>query len=360
MATPAEIDVLWKRLGSEGPERVLAELSGLEGISLAARTLRGIALFDAGDYQGAVAALRAVLTVEEQNPVVRSYLVLALFRAGRNREAGELLLDERTVLFPQPDFLVRFVRLFWPLRFTTTLRREIMPSTGEGLPADPFAVDYRRWQAHREEIDIELLERPERVNSVGDVISGLREISAAGGALRRATRRLASRYHRQAVRAYHGENRAMAALLFGRAHEIRPLFELYATHHAFMCLLQDGAAEAKAILAPFLVRAVGDFEKDRDASLLPLPDTIVCHAWCLHELGDHQGALEALRVIEAEGPEDFGIHFLGAVCSLMAGEEQRFEALLRVALDRYFIDTWEQFLAPFIRRVGRWLVEQGG
>jgi tetratricopeptide (TPR) repeat protein len=363
MQANRETDRLWRELETNGPAaalRVLPEYA--EGEPLVRRTLRGLVLLENENHAAAAAEFRAVLQQEPQNPVARHYLILALFGLGEDAEAGELLLATGAVLFPQRAFLIHFVRVFWPLRFTTSLGRTIVPAAATP-PEDPFAAEYAAWLEQRDGLDRQRLELLDRADSVSEVIVALREWWSARttpeGRRHHAARRLAARYHARGMAAYHSEDKQLANFLFSRAHEIRPLCEEFADHYASLTLLAGDAQAGRETLAPFLVRAVERFDKSREQSHLPPIDTVIMHAWTLHEVGEHAEALRALSTIRPDGPFDLGAHYLAAVCWLMLGNDRNYQKAMEEALGPYFIDSWEQLVHPFVQRVGEWL-KRGG
>lgn len=312
----ASVAELWARYDAGEAGAVLAELSNLPKAAESVYwTLKGLAAVDAGEPAAAAEALRLVLEREPENPVAQLFLVLALFQSGEDVAAGEQL--GRTILFPHHGFLRRFLKTFWPLRFSTSLGA--WPENVEAAFSDPFAKRFE-------------------------------ELSKAGG---KPARRLAEKYFNWGVKAFHGRKEAEARHCFSRARALAPDNEMAAAHYAYLELLHNNATGAKAALDPLLPGFVEEFEKDRTA--YPAPDTIVCYAWCLHEMGRQGDAIRALSAVEPEGPEDFGAHFVAAVCWVMMENDEAFERAYEKAMVSYFIDTWEQLMRPFLLKTGAWL-----
>ncbi|MCC7391857.1 hypothetical protein IT571_05810 [Candidatus Sumerlaeota bacterium] len=363
MILPAEIDRLWRRLEEGDAAGILAALNEREGaLSPPALLLRGIAAMDAGAMDAAFRDLQSVLALEPSNPVAPLYLALVHFARGNVADAARNLPPPGGVVFPQHAFLIRFIRLFWPLRFTSSLGLQLLDEDS-AVNADPFAAEYDRWVAMRGSVDAERLELLEKADTLGESAKAMGEavkgIAGTDGGGHRFVRRLGDKYHARAIREYHAGRKAMAALLFRRAHELRPLNELYATHFASLSMLQGDAATGVAALTPFLLRGVSEFDRTRKAEALPAMDTVVAYAWCLHDMDRQEEALQVLSLISPEGPEDLGAHFLAAVCWLRLGNEENFRAAMNECLRHYFIDGWEQIIQPFIQRVRRWLEESG-
>ena len=69
------------------------------------QTLHGLALYETGRYAEAAETFRRILEKEPENAVAQLFIVLALFRIGENRLAGQRLLHE-TIIFPHRFWLI--------------------------------------------------------------------------------------------------------------------------------------------------------------------------------------------------------------------------------------------------------------
>ncbi len=325
---------LWSRFEDGAASEVVEKLSPLPPEApVVYHTLRGLALLDTGKPAESAVELKHVLTLQPENPVAQLFLVLALFQNGEEREAGELLTSDSLVLHPHLGFLEHFMRIFWPLRYTTSLGtwNDVAASPVIEDPFDRLFTDWEKSQSG----------------------NGDRTQPHAPG------RRLAQKYFQRGIKAFHKERRSAARYDFARAYRIHPENETYAAHFAFLELLHNGAEAARKALEPLLGRHVDEYRETRDPGSLPLPDTLVCYAWSLHDTGNHREAIRALSLVEPEGPEDFGAYFVCACCWLMIGDGAAFRQAFGTAMDLYFIDTWEQLLRPFIRKTGDWLMAGG-
>ncbi len=347
-----KIGGLWARLEAGDAAGVAAELGSLpDDVPVVFLTLKGRALLESGDPVSASAVFDKVLERDPENPVAQLFLVLALFEEGNDREAGDLLM-RRAILHPHRGFLQRFVRLFWPLRFSSSLGRAPVQQIAVD-PEDPFEKQYH---AVKGETPPEQ-EKPTSSESIRQVA---REALTTPG--RRAARRraLADRYLRRGAREFSRGRLETTRLLFARALELRPRHEVTVAHYAYIQWVLGQPETGLRVLEPFVRDAVAAYDAHSDPDRLPGPDTLVCYAWCLHELGRFDDALRVLALVQPEGPEDYGAWFLAAVSWLMLGRHEEFAEAFRFASTDFFIDTWEQLLRPFVLRVGTWLVEEGG
>lgn len=353
---------LWNQLESGQPQAVLRALEGLASDAPTVyQTLRGLALYQNGQYVEATAQLEELLCQDRQNPLAQLYLVLAAFQAGEDERAGRLLLHEIVVL-PHRGWLEEFLRIFWPLRFTTSLQETPPPEAGaQSAPEEDR--NCARFEAAR----AWLAENPDRQEAVGRALTPAGELAdmavslfTGEGRRRLAVRRLAEAYLRRAEKAYLAGNLERALLLMRRSHALQPLNGTVAANVAFLQLLQGRRTEAFDFLDPLMEQRLARLEEHPgEKNLLPGNDLLVAYAWALHERGSHEEALEILSAVHPEGPEDLGAHFVAAVCWLMLGRETEFREAFAVATTAFFIDTWEQLLRPFILRTGAWL-ESGG
>ncbi|CAN5448925.1 hypothetical protein BH09SUM1_BH09SUM1_06090 [soil metagenome] len=353
-ADSASIAALWERFEERGPEPVLAALPAHSLQTGARQTLQALALFSAGEFAAAAQAFERCIAEDGQNPVARLYLALALYQSGDPRAAGDAL--GRAVILPHSQWLKEFLRIFWPKRLAGEMNAILNPTIQF---SDPFADDYRRWKDHEADVSAEELEDEPNHGAIRQMASAMARLTSDRGKLHKATRALGDRYAARAVAAYQSGKLPDAIRLFQRAREVRPLSEEITANLAYLYLLAGRGAEALPLLEAAAVRAMDKFDRAKDAELLPQPDTVVCLAWSLHEAGEHRKALELLSGIRPEGPDDWGSHFVAAVCWLMLGDEKHYSDALRAALGPYFIDTWEQLLRPFVMATGEWLREEG-
>jgi tetratricopeptide (TPR) repeat protein len=140
-----------------------------------------------------------------------------------------------------------------------------------------------------------------------------------------------------------------------RSHEINPHDENALTNLGYLYLLTGRREEALALLDPEMKRRLALYAEKKDEKVLPHMELLVVYAWAVHEAGRHEEALHLLSAVHPEGPEDLGAHFVAAVCWLMLDRQNEFRQCFRIAMTKYFIDTWEQLMLPFIHRVGAWM-----
>ncbi len=357
MAKLPDIDPLWKKLDSGAAAEILPTLEGLpKDAPLVYRTLHGLACYETGEFQKSEEILRQVLEVENENPVAQLFLVLALFEEGKDQEAGELLM-KRAVLHPHRGFLIRFMRTFWPLRFEPSLGS--FEQDLESEAKDPLASQYESWKSAAGDGEPVSLEPPEGESLGTEIQRHINELTSASGKRVRKGRSLATKYLKQGAGQYVAGDLASAQLSMVRAHEIRPMNEEVANHFAYVALFSGKVDEAMAALEPVLEEKVAKYDESREIGCLPTYDTLACYAWALHESGRHQDAIRVVSLVREEGPEDYGANFIAAVCWLMLNNEDLFKSAFNRAMDKFYIDTWEQLARPFVLKVGRWL-EAGG
>jgi tetratricopeptide (TPR) repeat protein len=324
--SPAQLDALWNRLHAGEPGAVLDALAAHDATRPPALTLRALARLGVADWSGALADLEAVLAAQPENAVAALHRVFPLHHLGRHAEAAALLRGG-AVLMPHRDFLAQFVETFWPLHFTTALGapRAEVPAALLAPPQDPAP-------------GIEPTGNP--ILALSRVLIAL---GSAGGRAALARQREANRRAAGGIRAYMAGDLGAALDHLARAHRAEPANEGTAANLAFALLAANQPAAALDVVLPHLAEAA-------------LPDTIVSAGRALHHLGRQEEALRLLAVVEAEGPEDYYAHFARATCLLAQGNPA-WRPMLDTALDGYFIDTWEQMLVPFIRRVADWMAD---
>jgi tetratricopeptide (TPR) repeat protein len=310
------IDAQWARLSAGAAQNVLEAFAEDDApLPEAALQLRALTQWTLGNTEQSLADLEAVLRIDAQNPVALLWKGLALARLGRSKEAAQHLRHE-AVLLPHRQWIAHFLRTFWPqrqaMRFTVDL-----PDA-----RDPFNCDYKRWKSLA-------LESP-------DVPPGPSE------------RRLADRYHTLAMKKYIQRQVSEAAFLFARAGTVDPTRPDIAVHSSFADLMAGHPERALARTTP-LIQQFLQSQDDRDPA--PAPELLFVWGWALHEMGDFRQSLLAVSCVHPEGPDDWFGHFLAAVNWLQLGRDDEFREALDLALDRYFIDTWEFLLLPFIERV---------
>ncbi len=288
--------------------------------------------------------------VERENPVARGHLALTLFQLGERAESAKLFRD--SVLFPHAGFLRRFLEVFWPLRFETSL----------GKPAkQEFQVPQKAkalWQTALERLQHF---QPDELEPNADA-RFLAQLSDLGWRLftkegRRINqiRTAGDKLSAIAIDEFFKGRRRSALEVFSYAHDVRPLNQKITEHLAYLLLLDGRPEEAEKLLEDLIQNAITRFDQDRSEQDLPQPDAIVCYAWCRHEQGFHGEAIKLLSAVYPEGPEDYGSHFVAAMSWLMLGRSDEFRAALSQALGPYFIDTWEQIVRPFIATTLLWL-----
>lgn len=316
-------------------------------------TLFGLHALDVDQPAKSVEYLQRAIALEPQNVVARLHLALAVYRIGDPAASATTL---RSVpLFPHTGFLLRFLHLFWPLRFSTSLGHPVTDSGPAPVGRDPLDAPFRALEPRLAEIEKESMEPPAGESLGGEVSRHHRELTTAEGKEARSARTLSDRYLKRGISAFLSGDRPLALHCFTRARLLRPANESAAAHFAWVSLLVGEPEQAREAMEPVLEARLAEYEKSRLKEALPTPDALVCYAWCLHEAGEHRDALRVLALVEPEGPEDFGAHFVAGVCWLMLGNREMADRLLKVALSTYFIDTWEQIVRPFVTRTIDWM-----
>lgn len=320
-----EVDELFTKLEVGASRRVVEELEGMGGETpLVLQTLLARALQEEGRHGEAIDRFLHVLGREPENPVARQFLLFSLFAEGRVEEAGKFLLPGASPVFPHSAFLLKFLRTFWPLRFTTELGA---PEPGHELPESP---------ADKVEAEAERL------------------LSSDSAGTPAARRRAAKIQHR-AVARFRSGDRKTAHRYFCWAHRLAPDDPLIAAHHGYLSLLMGNSERALAVLEPLVEGSLERFDASRKGTDLPLPDLLVAFAWALHDQGRHGEALRVLSAVHPEGPDDYAAHFVATVCWIMLDEEIASRRAFELVTGSFFIDTWEQILQPFLTRTGEWL-----
>ncbi|MBI5154436.1 tetratricopeptide repeat protein, partial [Candidatus Poribacteria bacterium] len=299
-----EVDRLWDSLRAGDPAAVAARLGQSESLEPATLTLRGIARLDSGDPAGAVTDLTLVLRAEPENPVARLNRALAHFhRAEFQSAVADLTAGP---IFPNADFVKRFLRTFWPVQFQHPELACAVP--GGGASAEVAAPALARFG--REPI------------SKSQALRWSGELAAAG--LRLAERR----------------NMAGAARLFVRAQELDPGDSELRMAASWALLHTGHFAEAEQTLAPIFEASLAEFERSRALESLPPQHAISQYAWALHGQGRHDEALAVCATSRPEGPDDFHAHIVAAVVWITLGEREKAEVLLDRALGSFLLDTW--------------------
>ncbi|MCC5874596.1 MAG: hypothetical protein JJU11_00115 [Candidatus Sumerlaeia bacterium] len=320
-----ELDRLWVLLDQGRPDEVLGALAdGEDSLPEPGLVLLALAKLDAGIPHESVRCLEKVLARNPENLVARMFLMLALHQGGEVAAAGRLLQDLLPIL-PHRGFLKRFLEIFWPKR-AVILAHGSNPDEVE----DPDNSEFEQ------------------------LLAGVTPDAKPNA----RTRRLSARYASRGVSSFHRQDSASAFSCLYKAHRLNPGDESIAANAAFAALHCGRAEVVASMLEPFLEKAAS--ASDPAKAPLPLPDTIVCQAWACHEQGRNEEALRLLALVEPDGPEDCYTHFIAAMASLDLGRTDDFRALLDHGLTYYFIDTWEQVLAPFVRRTANWLADETG
>lgn len=278
----------------------------------AAELLRGLALLDSGDPAAAAEVLRPLHAAKPENLVLRWNLALAFLRIGNHQEAHELLKD--AVLFPQHDILRRALETLWPLRRTG----DFAVLTFGRQSATPHSTDFARYEKCRAQ--------------------------ATAGQCRRLGNRL---LHAGRV-AFERDEFSTATTLFQRAATILPTDPEALTSAVHLLLLHCQPAAARELLAPTVDGGLEKWATGRNPRDLPDVLTVTAWAWMLHTEGNHRDALAWLSLVEPQGPEDYGSHFVAAVCWMELGEHDKFRQALQFALGPFFLDTWLSFLRPML------------
>jgi thioredoxin-like negative regulator of GroEL len=316
MPNATEIDTLFAAVADGRPVEVLEKLALEQDLPMAARVLRGIAALDALDLQLAAVELTAVLEAQPDNPPARHHLALVRFRQGDREEAARLLRSGP--LLPQPAFLVRFLRIFWPIQFKEP---SIRLPRAESLPDE--------WP-HRQEVE-SWLSAPESLS--------------AG-----ARRRLAGKLTKAARAADKQKHHLLAEHLFGHAAALDPANVDLRFTLAHMHLELGRNAEALEIMNALNREAI--------AANTPLPpQAIVLHAWALHASGEHEPALLLLSRVRPQGPDDFLAHIVAAVCWDALGNRANADRNYQLAFGGFFIESWLGFTKPYLDKVVAWMMD---
>ncbi len=316
MPTAPEIDSLYAAMADGRPGEVLEKLASEQNPPIAARVLRGIAALDARDLQLAAVELSAVLEMQPDNPPARHHLALVRFQQGDHEEAARLLRSGP--LLPQPAFLVRFLRIFWPIQFKDP---SIRLSEKDVLPSD--------WP-HRREVE-SWLSTPE---------------SLSPGARKSLSTRLVKTARAVDKRRQH----LLAEHLFGHAAALDPTSVDLRFTLAHMHLELGRNAEALEIMSALNREAI--------AAHTPLPpQAIVLHAWALHANGQHGPALLLLSRVRSQGPDDFLAHIVAAVCWDALGNRPNADRNYHLAFGGFFIESWLGFTKPYLDKVVAWMMD---
>lgn len=314
------IDQAWSRIDGGAPAEALALLAPMGEGGAPTLLARGVAHLDAGSAAEARACLEKAATLDPANVVARSYLALARWADGDAPGAAEAM--GHNLLFPHRGYIERLLRTFWPLRFSSTLRRAALPQSSREVQ---HSCDYNRFLAHEDKVP-----------------AGKR-------------RKLADRLADAGQHDFDRGDYACCALQFERAYQLDPenaeIALLYVAG-----LLAVGRSEDAFDITDRLMRAsIAEAEKDRPALEQIEPILIVSHAAAMHDLGRHREALLLLSGVRHPEFEDASAHFTAATCWLMLGNEEAFRDSFRAAMDRYFLDTWQFRITPFCHQVATWL-----
>ncbi len=320
-----QIDDYWDKMTEGQGTTVARALVDTAELSPAARTLRGMARYEAGNYADSEADFTAVLELLPDSVVARLHRGLARFRLGNTTGALEDL--KSGAFFPEAGFLKRFLRTFWPLRFTTPeLARIEAPE-----PAPDTVLLNKEYQAWK----------------------------AAPDSMKPGKRAaLAERMSERGVKQFFGKHFGMALELFRRAGEMEPENEIYQNYISSVKLHLGQSKEALAIIEPLVRNRMDKYLETNQPDDLPTSDLLAHWAFCLHECGQHRAALAVIARVRPEGPEDFNIHLIAALCWMMLDERLKSEAAFDLALGDFFYDSWGMVIEPFTEVVMKWLSEQ--
>jgi Tfp pilus assembly protein PilF len=314
MISAPEIDTLFAAVQTGCPREVLEKLAPESDLPLPARVLLGIAALEAGDPGRSARELESVLQDQPDNPPARLHLALAKYQQGQPAECARLL--KAGPLLPQPAFLVRFLRLFWPMQFENPAIR----LAGEKPVPDEWPL--------KAEVQ-EALANPE---------------SLSPG----AKKSLAAKLIKAAQKADKRRERLVAAHLFTQAAQLTPDNADIAFTLAHLHLELGAFGEALRLMDELNTRAV--------AAKIPLqPQAITLHAWALHANGQHKAALAMLSRTRPQGPDDFLAHILAAVCWDALGERDNAQRNYDQAFGPFFIESWLGFTKPYLDKVNVWL-----
>jgi tetratricopeptide (TPR) repeat protein len=314
------IDQAWGHIDGGEPASALAILEPLGSSTAPALLARGVAHLDAGNAAQARECLEKAASLAPDNVVAKSYLALARWASGDAPGAAEAMSHH--VLFPQRGYIERLLRTFWPLRFSSTLRRAARPAASREVQ---HSCDYNRFLAHE-----------------GKVPAAKR-------------RRLADRLAAAGQAEFDKGDYLAAVLQFERAHQLDPEDGDIALLFVAALLAVGRSEDAFDITDPYLRASLAEARAGRPAFEQIEPRLLVSHAAALHDMGRHRDALLVLSGVRHPEYEDAQAHFTAATCWLMLGNEEAFRDTFRTAMDRYFLDTWDFRLTPFCRQVAAWL-----
>lgn len=317
--TPTQVEAAWTRLDAGESAAVADELKDLADEDSTSIQLRAHARYDSGDWAGAAADWERVLALDEQNPVARNHLALARFRLGDAKGAADLL--EGAPLFPQAGFLARFLDLFWPLRGTTGIARTNISEPGEV----PFSAEYARFEAHAEKV------------------------------APRLRRKLAGRMMDEGMIEFEKGRFSSARTLFDRAAKVAPDMEDATCASVAMALIDGEAEEALDRIQPIFAIVLAALEKDPGRVDEVDPHFVSLLGSALHGVGRHGEALRVLAHARPAGPDDWGAHFVAAMCWNAIGRRADSRRLLAIALGPFFLPTWETAIRPFVLKTAKWL-----
>lgn len=314
MISAPEIDTLFAAVQAGRPREVVEKLSPEADLPLPGRVLLGIAALEAGDAGRAAQELEAVLREQPDNPTARLHLALARYRQGDGAECARLL--KAGPLLPQPAFLVRFLRIFWPLQFENPTIR----LAGEKAVSE-------QWPLRAE---------------VEEALANSESLSPG------AKRALAARLIKAAQQADKRKERLIAEHLFDQAARITPENADIAFTLAHLHLELGKYGESLRLMDELNTKAV--------SAKVPLqPQAITLHAWALHANGEHKAALAMLSRSRPQGPDDFLAHIIAAVCWDALGERDNAQRNYDQAFGPFFIESWMGFTKPYLDKVIVWL-----
>ncbi|MDK2970274.1 MAG: hypothetical protein PWP23_29 [Candidatus Sumerlaeota bacterium] len=314
-----ELDREWARLATHSAAEVAQALPYATAAEPAALVLRGIARYEAGDFAGAREDFDLVLSKQSENAVARLHRGLALYRLG---ETGAALADFTAApIFPERQWVKRALRVFWPIHFEhpAVLEHGLAPLAP---PADLQAAV----EASRPEV------------SPSD-----------------KGRKLAARLAARGVKAYFKEDHRLALWCFENAVALDPDDRDSAANACWVGLRIGQVEKAASLIEPLIDGALETYLEKKERDVLPTPGMTAMYAWLLHERGDHRGALAVLSTMRPEGPDDYHSYIVAGLAWMLLGEDEKSSVCLDAALGDFFLDTWQQFVEPYLRKVFGWL-----
>lgn len=308
---------LWNKLETGQAVEVADNMRVMDQLAEQDLVLRLQARYQTRDYRGALQDANAVLKMNSENVVAKSFRGLCYARLDRFAEAYPDLTG--SMFFPHYRVLFEFLWIFWPLDFTDeSLKAPMLNTESVSDPLDSAFQSFKESDKGK-------------------------------------NKSLASKYRRQAVKSLNSDKFELLAQSCCRAYECDPDHAEALDYYINGLILKSEYKEASDLLGVKVIEKLEKYKETKDQQHLPEMNYLCLWAYLLHRFEDFDGSLALLGEIGPDGPFDFSMHYIAGLNWLMKGDREKSWACLEVAFRDFYFETWPMYLGPFKARVDEWL-----